>query len=492
MNSLKCFLVITTSLSPITILTRSGTTIFHKATGRFAWLTSSEPNDPGFTNQWAYDSAELPEAWDISIGSRSVSVAVIDTGVETPHSDLSANYDLYGLSSSFDSYLNINSSVDINNPNGHGTQVAGIIGATGNNNLGISGVCWKVDIVSMTYFDNNGNQSFQNLATAFNYATACNIPVINLSSGFGPNTLQFFVEQAIRSYPGLIVCSAGNNGHNIDNIGNEIFPASYFNLNNLIVVGAITENGNLRSNSNYGPTSVDLFAPGDNVLTTDKSTTGYGVFGATSCAAPFVAGTAALLKAINPDLTTAQLKAAILDNVTQTSTLSGKCVTGGKLNAYQAALSVIPTLGNTSYRFVDKDGYNWEKIVISSPSTYSFTLMGNPGLSLTIASDPASELVPLETATISPGQTSISKSLLFTHPGNYYVKVNNATVNDTYYTLNKTFVSYHSHSFTGPNVYLDNEYHGRACECGEYGNLMHHITKSNNPHLCIQCGGYVY
>ena len=349
----------------------------------------------------------MPEAWGISIGSRSVSVAVIDTGVETPHSDLSANYDLYGLSSSFDSYLNVNSSVDINNPNGHGTQVAGIIGATGNNNLGISGVCWKVDIVSMTYFDNNGNQSFQNLATAFNYAIACNIPVINLSSGFGPNTLQFFVEQAIRSYPGLIVCSAGNNGHNIDNIGNEIFPASYFNLNNLIVVGAITENGNLRSNSNYGPTSVDLFAPGDNVLTTDKSTTGYGVFGATSCAAPFVAGTAALLKAINPDLTTAQLKAAILDNVTQTSTLSGKCVTGGKLNAYQAALSVIPTLGNTSYRFVDKDGYNWEKIVISSPSTYSFTLMGNPGLSLTIASDPASELVPLETATISPGQTSI-------------------------------------------------------------------------------------
>ena len=259
----------------------------------------------------------------------------------------------------------------------------------------------------------------------------------------------------------------------------------------MISVGALTEQNVPKSNSNYGATSVDLFAPGDNVLTTDCSPTGYGGFYDTSCAAPHVAGAAALLKSINPSLTTAQLKAAILDNVDFLPSLIGKCVTEGKLNVYEAAMSVIPTLGNSSSRDVEYDNYNWEKVEISSPSTYTFTLAGNPGLELKL-SPAVSNVMPYDTSSIASGQTSTSITYLFPRSGTYFIRVYNPTSSDESYTLTKTFVSYHSHIYNGPLVSVDNDYHGRLCTCGEVVNLMHHVVKLNNPHLCIQCGATIF
>ena len=443
----------------------------------------SSSSDP-----WALDYIGATEAWDISTGSKRVSVAIIDTGVDALHPDLDDNFDLYSYSSSFDTLYSVNSDIDAY-PGGHGTQVAGIIGAEGDNNADVSGVCQNVDLVSLSYYVPS-TPLYLATSYAVNHSIQKSIPIINFSSNFNYSDSTF--EQSIRSYSGLFVCAAGNESLDIDlNNSNKRYPSSYENIDNLISVGSINSSGQISSFSNYGADSVDLFAPGENIYTTDLSPSGYGDFSLTSSAAPLVAGTAALLKSTNPVLSACQIKDAIMDNVTHSTNLIGKCVSGGRLNTYAAALSVIPTLSGSSDRNIDDDSYNWEKFNVASPSTHSFSLNGISGLTMTLTSNPTSNATILETSTIQTGQTSTSFSHLFPSSGTYYIKVSNPSTNYTSYTLSKSFVSFHYHSFTGPKVYIDNDYHGVPCECGEYGNIMPHICKPQNPHLCIQCGGSI-
>lgn len=141
--------------------------------------------------------------------------------------------------------------------------MAGIIGACGNNTIGVTGVMQQVKLVSIRVIDSSGHISDSDIESAIDYASYCNIKVINLSLG-GPDQL-LGTKRAIEHYSGLVVCAAGND--NQDNDSNNHFPSNY-NYNNLISVGAIKSDGSKYELSNYGATTVDIFAPGSSILST--------------------------------------------------------------------------------------------------------------------------------------------------------------------------------------------------------------------------------
>ena len=298
-------------------------------------ICTTTPNDTLYSNNQSTvcNLIDLPQAWDITTGSTSVMVGVIDTGIDGTHEDLSGVIDV-SLSRDFitGSTLPISYSYDYN---GHGTKVAGIIGAKGNNNKGICGVCWNVKLVSLICFGNMGEGFSSNAINAVSYATAIGIPILNFSAGWPGDQYYYYnspMNIIINLYPGLFVCAAGKDG--VNNDYSSYYPTNY-SLPNLISVASSDINDVKGTMSNYGQTTVDLFAPGENIVTTEMYGT-YVTGSGTSMAAPFVTGVAALILSANPTLRACEIKQTILNNVDTVSGLSNYCVTGGRLNAYNA------------------------------------------------------------------------------------------------------------------------------------------------------------
>ncbi len=294
-------------------------------------------NDTYYYDQWAPDNISLPSAWNVTTGSSSVKVGVIDDGINASHPDLAGNYDAV-LSKSFtDTPANVSIG-------GHGTAVAGVIGAVGNNAKGITGVCWDVSLVSLQATSSDGETYSEDVVEAINYADDNDIKILNFS--YSCQSCSYAFEASVNSYDGLLVVSAGNDYANVDTTTSNTVGRYYSLLTsyNIISVAAIDEDNTLwvdpngGKGSNYGETSVDLAAPGGNVKTTYNN--GYDDWSGTSLAAPYVAGVAALIKSKYPAITTLGIRKAILSNVDRVSTLSGKVSTGGKLNAYKAITSV--------------------------------------------------------------------------------------------------------------------------------------------------------
>ena len=330
-------------------------------------------NDSNYYRQWGLRSeygVDIQNAWEITEGSREIRVGVIDSGIESDHPDLVDN-----LVSGASFVSNVSSTTDTW---GHGTHVAGIIGAVGDNSIGVSGVCKKVSLVPLRVATGR-TFDVSNAVKAVNYAknkwnTAEQIDVLNYSNG-GSKAVSAF-KTAIGNYPGLFVASAGNDGLNVDS--SAYYPGNY-NLSNMITVGAHDQYcerlvDSREGESNYGSKNVDIFAPGYRIESTiyaESYTTKTG----TSMAAPFVTGVAALMLSVNPDLSAKELKESILNNAEipdedGENPLEGLCVTNGRLNAYKAVSSVALDMYGTSVMGLQENASR-EVRHVTIPKTYN-------------------------------------------------------------------------------------------------------------------------
>jgi len=331
------------------------------------------PNDTEYSSQWGLHGThgiQAPQAWDISTGSANIRVGIIDSGIAS-HPDLNAN-----LATGYDFVLN-NSNTD--DPHGHGTHVAGIIGAAGNNALGIAGVNWHVTLIPLQVYQyHNENGVFMNSAATLravhfatqSWGTAEQISVLNCSiGGYGNDTL---LRTAINNYPGLFVWAAGNSNTDVDA---DIATYGSFALSNLIAVGAISANGERSSFSSYSSSNqnVNIYAPGTSIYSTMIGGT-YITWSGTSMATPYVAGTVALLLATQPTLTAPQLKTIITscyDPLVITTPAGLQTVK--RLNAYKALTSngFLPPINLTGQVTGDSIVLSWSAPTSTTPIGYN-------------------------------------------------------------------------------------------------------------------------
>jgi len=291
-------------------------------------------------------------AWAVTRGSDQVVIAVIDSGVDYSHPDLANNiwtrpeiikkYEDEDLTEGpVDDLHGFNLVEDNGNPmddNGHGTHVAGIIGAEGGNGVGIAGVNWKVKIMPLKFMDAEGSGTTKDAIEAINYVInrkRAGVNVRIISASWGSTTKSRALEDVIRKAGDegiLFVAAAGNSSS--DNDREPHYPASY-DLANVISVAAVNRNDELASFSNYGAKSVQIAGPGEEILSTWLEHDFKEARG-TSMATPFVSGVAALILSQNPNLPLEDLRAKILKSVDPLTSLKGKVLTGGRINAAKA------------------------------------------------------------------------------------------------------------------------------------------------------------
>lgn len=294
-------------------------------------------------------------AWDISTGSPAAMVAVIDSGADLRHPDLRGNIwrnrgevagnnrddDRNGWIDDTYGYDFVNKDGSPQDDNGHGTHVAGIVAAVGNNATGVAGVAWGSKIVVIKALDQAGSGYISTIAKAIDYAIALKqsgvpIMILNLSLGGTSNSSALYraVERA-RNHDLLLVAAAGNQGSNND--VTPLYPAN-FQLDSVVSVAAVDGDGALASFSNYGASTVHLAAPGTSILSTALRRTGveYRRLSGTSMASPHVAGVLALIAAANPSLTALQVRAVLLGSTKQLPGLAGVSITGGMVDAFAA------------------------------------------------------------------------------------------------------------------------------------------------------------
>jgi thermitase len=246
----------------------------------------SPPNDPRYAEQWAFPVVGLPQAWQ-GLPSRTIVVAVIDSGVCLSHPDLQGR-----LLAGFDFVDNDNDPTDVF---GHGCGVAGVIAANSNNGVGVAGVAPKAQIMPLRVLDQNGLGNYSNIASAIVYAVDNGAHIINLSlAGSSPSSI---IEAAVNYATNrnvIVIAAAGNFAQE-----RAYYPAAYPNV---IAVGSIDPNLQRSSFSNFG-SQIDVWAPGRDILTTNKNGQ-YEFMSGTSFAAPIVAGLTAITEAFNTSLNT--------------------------------------------------------------------------------------------------------------------------------------------------------------------------------------------
>lgn len=324
------------------------------------------PNDPRYLDgsQWglnnngrnggltsAHISAGL--AWGVVTGAPDVVVAVIDSGIRYTHEDLidnmwvNPNETVNGLDDDrngvIDDIHGLNAFDDTGDPwdaHGHGTHVAGIIGATGNNRLGIAGVAWRVKLMACGFMDASGVGATSDAIQCIDYARNKGAHIINASWGgmAGSTALRAAISRA-RGAGIIFVAAAGNEG--ADNDAEGHYPSG-FDLDNVVSVGASTRSDALAEFSNYGARTVDLVAPGVGILSTGHDSDSTYIFGSgSSVAAPFVSGALALLRAQFPELTHTELIARLFAAADPLPNLNGKCLTGARLNLHRAVSAKV-------------------------------------------------------------------------------------------------------------------------------------------------------
>ncbi len=321
-------------------------------------------NDPAVNKLWAFKSADrngmnVSSAYEAfgRKGDQEVVVAVVDTGVDYNHEDLKdvmwVNQNEIpgnGIDDDQNGYIDDvhgintlmrdadgNATGDIMDKHDHGTHVAGTIGATQNNGVGIAGVASNVKIMGIRTVPNSGDETDVDVAESFLYAAKMGAKVINCSFGKRNNERGLLVQETIdhigQEYGVLVVAAAGNESSNNDN--SPKYPAS-FNSENLLVVAATSSwRGSLAYFSNYGKRTVDIAAPGSGIYSTVRGSR-YSNMSGTSMASPNMAGVAAEVLSRNPELSPYELKDLLMNRVTKLSKFSLKMVSGGTANLKSA------------------------------------------------------------------------------------------------------------------------------------------------------------
>jgi subtilase family serine protease/subtilisin family serine protease len=329
------------------------------------------PNDPDFSKLWNLQNTgqtggtagadiSAAEGWDVTTGSSDVVVAIIDTGVDYTHEDLGPNMwvneaecpggygkcetngvdeDNNGYADDFYGINAVGNSSDPMDDYGHGTHVAGILGAQGNNSLGVVGVNHDVSIVACKFLSASGGGTVADAVKCFNYVNQLKneqgVNIVATNNSWGGGAPAEALEEAM-SGPDqpLHICAAGNN-----NSDSPQYPAA-FELDNIVTVAATDHSDLYADFSNYGPW-VDLAAPGDSIYSTVPTgscpicdPSGYGTIGGTSMSTPHVTGAVALIAAKYPQLELAQIRQRIVTGVDPLNDPSKSTISNGRLNVF--------------------------------------------------------------------------------------------------------------------------------------------------------------
>jgi thermitase len=319
------------------------------------------PHDPQFTDQWALSNSgqrggkqgadiSATLAWATTTGSDKVVVAVLDSGVDYTHEDLVENMwvrpasmapyhdNELGTIDDENGFNAIDTASDPMDENGHGTHCAGIIGAEGENDIGIAGVNWKVKIMPLKFMNAGGFGTTKDAIEAINYVIdrkKAGVNVRIISASWGSTQYSRALEDVIRkAYENDIafIAAAGNSSVNNDRMPH--YPSSY-NVPNVVSVAALDRNDELAKFSNWGAKSVAIAAPGVDILSTWLGNA-YEEKSGTSMATPVVSGVAALILAEHPRMSVDELKKKLLASTDPIVALKGKTVTGGRINAAKA------------------------------------------------------------------------------------------------------------------------------------------------------------
>ena len=472
--------------------------------------------------QWGLNEINVRRVWDFSTGSHSIGVGIIDTGVYA-HTNLISNLD-----TEHDYDWRNHSDEANDDPMGHGTFVAGIIGAEWGNNVGINGVNQKVTMYSLQVVNLPNNHEYNHgsflenniyaISNAIWYSSTNLIPPIRIInySNHGSSSVPGGFFQNISNFDGLLVACSGNGGMNIDL--NPTYPQSY-DLSNIIVVGGLDRNDNLvfwddeiqeYRQFNYGPNSVDIYAPAINIYSTLPNDT-YGFDSGTSFAAPYVSGVAALLLSIKNDLTPAQLKECIVNG--------GKDITIYPLNDEPHAAKKLDAFGAMKYMFdhyfVDEytltnsdvgivktmipineyftDLNSMAKLNLTEAGNYTFDISSTTPIDIYFYDSNLNLISITEGYDASQMNVDFSKYL---QSGTYYLRIDYGYTPYEYNTATISIdYSEHFHEYTKWVTYSPTK-HIECCECGATGTVKgNHVVRSSDidgiKSKCILCGALI-
>jgi len=331
------------------------------------------PNDPRWDKQWGPRTVRAPLAWDYTTGSSSVIIAVVDTGVDPNQPDLRGR-----VMRGWDFHNNDGNPYD---DNGHGTAVAGVAAAAGDDRVGIAGMCWKCRILPVKVLNGNGSGSHSNIAAGIVWAAKKGADVINLSLAAATDTEVMRNAVAFARRKGaVVVAAAGNEGTT-----RKFYPAAYPDV---ISVAATNSNDVLYKWSNRG-SWVTLAAPGCALTTKPKSR--WSVWCGTSFATPLVTGTAALMRSLRPTMSRRQV-----ERILQSTPTSVRSVSSGRIDAYRSVRSVVNSITMDDYVWTGTLGPgdlgDGKTFLMSGDVALNVTWTGESAMSVTIK-DPGGKVV---------------------------------------------------------------------------------------------------
>ena len=395
-----------------------------RATGRYEFVepdyikhARATPNNPLFSQQWALQNtggngpgSGIPGAdinatlaWNTIHDAPNVIVAVLDSGALLTHQDLVGNLwknpqentdgfgvvnDLNGINATVSQTVNLGTRTkpnvvantafgSPNDDNGHGTHTSGILGAVGGSGVDTAGVAWKVQLMEVKFLDSTGSGSTSAEITGIDFAIAHGANFISASFGSSASSQSELAAIQAAGAAGIVmVVAAGNATQNNDFEPN--YPANY-PLDNIVAVGSSDNRDQPSSFSDFGPGSVDLFAPGDYILSTyNTSSTATAILSGTSMATPMVTGSLALQKAQFPSDTYRQLINRLLRSVDPKASFAGLVQTGGRLNLQKAVTSTNNTPFNDS--FASRASLTGPDLLIRSNNVGATLEAGEPGI----------------------------------------------------------------------------------------------------------------